>query len=603
VARTLPTRAEVDARFTWDASSVFADEAAWDSALETVLTRLPDLAEFKGHLGDSPDTLADWFDATERLQRLFGKLTVYSTMSYSVDVTNQVAVARTDRTRTAAAQLGAAMSFALPEMIAIGFPKLREWVATSNRLAHLGHYFDRLERLQGHVRSPEVEEILTQVSDPLASAVSAHSVLANADMKFPPAVGVEGAEEVAQGTIGALLTSPDPSIRRTAYESYADAHLALQNTMATSLAAGIKRDVFYGRARGYASSLHAALEPAFIPPEVFHNIIRAFRANVGTWHRYWRLRRTALGLEVLKPHDTRAPLQTFQLHVPYEQAVEWVAAGVAPLGEDYVRILRRGALEQRWVDLYPNKGKRMGAFSTGVPDTFPFIFMSYNDDIFAMSTLAHELGHSMHSHYARGTQPFVYSNYGLFQAEVASNMHQALTRRYLLDTQHDPEFQIAVLEEAMANFYRYFFIMPTLARLELELHERVERGGPITAAYLNDLTANLMGEVYGDEVDISGPDRDRAGSTWAQFHTHLYSNFYVYQYATGIAGAHHLANRVAAGDPGAAQAYIAFLESGGSMYPLDGLRLAGVDMSSTEPVDAAFAALADTVTRLEKLLS
>ena len=603
MARTLPTRAEVDARFTWDASSVFADEAAWDSTLETVLARLPDLTEFNGHLGDSPDTLADWFDATERLQRLFGKLTVYSTMSYSVDVTNQVAVARTDRTRTAAAHLGAAMSFALPEMIAIGFPKLREWVATSPRLAHLGHYFDRLERLQSHVRSPEVEEILTQVSDPLASAVSAHSVLANADMKFPPAVGVEGAEEVAQGTIGSLLTSPDPSIRRTAYESYADAHLALQNTMATSLAAGIKRDVFYARARGYASSLHAALEPAFIPLEVFHNIIQAFRANVGTWHRYWRLRRTALGLEVLKPHDTRAPLQTFQLHVPYEQAVEWVAAGVAPLGEDYVRILRRGALEQRWVDVYPNKGKRMGAFSTGVPDTFPFIFMSYNDDIFAMSTLAHELGHSMHSHFARGTQPFVYSNYGLFQAEVASNMHQALTRRYLLDTQNDPEFQIAVLEEAMANFYRYFFIMPTLARLELELHERVERGVPITAAYLNDLTANLMGEVYGDEVDISGPDRDRAGSTWAQFHTHLYSNFYVYQYATGIAGAHHLANRVAAGDPGAAGAYIAFLKSGGSMYPLDGLRLAGVDMSSTEPVEAAFAALADTVTRLENLLA
>jgi len=603
VARTLPTRAEVDARFTWDAASVFPDEPAWDSALETVLDRLPDLAEFKGHLGDSPDTLADWFDATESLQRLFGKLTVYSTMSYSVDVTNQAAVARTDRTRTVGAQLWAAMSFALPEMYAIGLPKLREWIGASPRLAHLGHYFDRLEKLESHVRSPEVEEVLIRASDPLASAVSAHSVLANADMKFQPAVGVEGAEEVAQGTIGVLLTSPDPAIRRTAYESYADAHLALQNTMATSLAAGIKRDVFYARARGYASSLHAALEPAFIPLEVFHNIIHAFRANVGTWHRYWRLRRRALGLDVLKAHDTRAPLQDFRLQVPYEQAVEWVAAGVAPLGEEYVRILRTGALEQRWVDVYPNKGKRMGAFSTGVPDTFPFIFMSYNDDIFAMSTLAHELGHSMHSHYARETQPFVYSNYGLFQAEVASNMHQALTRRYLLETQPDPEFQVAVLEEAMANFYRYFFIMPTLARLELELHERVERGGPITAAYLNDLTAELMGEVYGDEVEISGPDRDRAGSTWAQFHTHLYSNFYVYQYATGIAGAHHLANRVAAGDKGAAEAYIAFLKSGGSMYPLDGLRLAGVDMSSKAPVEAAFAALADTVTRLDKLLA
>ncbi|HJX20272.1 MAG TPA: M3 family metallopeptidase, partial [Steroidobacteraceae bacterium] len=368
------------------------------------------------------------------------------------------------------------------------------------------------------MRAPEVEEVLTQVSDPLASAISAHSVLANADMRFPSAVGAEGTEEVAQGTISALLSSPDPSIRRTAYESYADAHLALQNTMATSLAAGIKRDVFYARARRYSSSLHAALEPAFIPIEVFHNIIQAFRDNVGTWHRYWRLRRKALGLETLRAHDTRAPLHELGLEVPYEQAVEWVAAGVAPLGEEYVRTLRKGALEDRWVDIYPNKGKRMGAFSTGVTDTLPFIFMSYNDDIFAMSTLAHELGHSMHSHYSRGTQPFVYANYGLFQAEVASNMHQALTRQYLLNTQHDPNFQIAVLEEAMANFYRYFFIMPALARLELELHERVERGGPITAAYLNDLMADLMAEVYGDEVDISGRDRDRVGSTWAQFH-------------------------------------------------------------------------------------
>jgi oligoendopeptidase F len=592
----------VDERFTWDAESVFADEAAWEGAVETILARLPDLAEFKGHLGGSPDTLADWFDATERVQRLFGKVTVYTTMSYSVDVNDQAAVARTDRTRTAAAQLGAAMSFAMPEMIAIGFPKLREWVATSPRLAHLGHYVDRLEKLQSHVRSPEVEEVLTQVSDPLASAVSAHSVLANADMRFPPAVGVEGSEEVAQGTIGPLLTSPDPSIRRTAYESYADVHLALQNTMATSLAAGIKRDVFYARARGYASSLHAALEPAFIPLAVFHNIIQAFRDNVGTWHRYWRLRRRVSGQETLKAHDTRAPLQDFRLDVPYEQAVEWIASGVAPLGDEYVRVLRSGALEERWVDVYPNKGKRMGAFSTGVPDTRPFIFMSYNDDIFAMSTLAHELGHSMHSYYARSTQPFVYSNYGLFQAEVASNMHQSLTRRHLLATQSDPRFQVAVLEEAMANFYRYFFIMPTLARLELELHGRVERGIPITAAYLTDMMADLMAEVYGDEVDISGPDRDRAGSTWAQFHTHLYSNFYVYQYATGIAGAHHLASRVVAGEKGAAEAYVAFLKSGGSMYPLEGLKLAGVDMSSAEPVRAAFETLGQTVTGLEELL-
>src|SRR5437773_6281899 len=372
--------------------------------------------------------------------------------------------------------------------------------------------------------------------------------------------------------------------------------------MAASLAGGVKRDVFFARARGYASSLEAALEPSHISTEVIHNVVQTFRDNVGTWHRYWRIRREILGLEVLKPYDTRAQVSSTVLEVPYAQAVEWIAEGVAPLGDDYVAAMRRGASEDRWVDVYPNKGKRMGAFSTGAMDTPPFIFMSYNNDIYSMSTLAHELGHSMHSYHARRTQPYVYSNYGLFQAEVASNMHQALTRRHLLATKAEPAFQIAVIEEAMSNFYRYFFVMPSLARLELEIHERVERGGALTADYLNDLMADLMGEVYGKEVDISGADRDRAGSTWAQFHTHLYSNFYVYQYATGIAGAHHLAERVAARAPGAADSYIAFLRSAGSMYPLEGLRMAGVDMSSPEPVQAAFATMADYVGRLEKLL-
>ena len=290
------------------------------------------------------------------------------------------------------------------------------------------------------------------------------------------------------------------------------------------------------------------------------------------------------------------------MRVTYEQAVDWIAEGVKPFGDEYVEVLRRGALEERWVDIYPNKGKRMGAFSTGVPGTFPFIFMSYNDDIYSMSTLAHELGHSMHSYYTRKTQPFVYSGYGLFQAEVASNMHQALTRRHLFATNKDPEFQIAVIEEAMSNFYRYFFIMPSLARFELEIHEHVEAGGALTANYLNNLMADLISEVHGSEVEVSDEDRDRLGSTWSQFHTHLYSNFYVYQYATGIAGANHLAARVAAGDRGAVDAYLAFLKSGGSMYPLEGLKLAGVDMTSPEPVASAFKVLAEMVDRLEELV-
>ena len=603
MTETLAARSQVDKRFTWDSESVFADEAGWEHAVEEILSRLPDLEEFKGHLGDSPATLADWFDANERAHRLMAKVMVYTTMSYSVDVADQAAAARSDRARSVAAQLGAASSFAVPEMLKIGLPQLREWVGTEPRLAHLGHYFDRLEKLQKRIRSAEVEELLTQVSDPLATALSVHSVLANTDLKFAPAVGADGElHEVAQGTIASLMTNADREVRRTAFESYADEHLRMQHAMAASLAGGVKRDVFFARARGYASSLEAALEPSHIPVEVFQNVIQTFRDNVGTWHRYWHIRRQALGVEVLKPYDTRAQLSPTALEVPFAEAVEWIAQGVAPLGQEYVDVMRRGALEDRWVDVYPNKGKRMGAFSTGAMDTRPFIFMSYNGDVYSMSTLAHELGHSMHSYLARRTQPYVYTNYGLFQAEVASNMHQALTRRHLLATRTEPEFQIALIEEAMSNFYRYFFIMPSLARLELEIHERVERGAALTADYLNNLMADLMLEVYGSEVDLNDRDRERIGSTWAQFHTHLYSNFYVYQYATGIAAADHLVERVASGDAKAVQSYLAFLKSAGSMYPLEGLRMAGVDMTSREPVEAAFATLASMVDRLEKLI-
>lgn len=592
----------MDWSFTWNAGSVFPDQAGWEQAVNTVLAWLPDLEEFKGHLGDSPDSLADWFDANERARRLMAKVIVYSTMSYSVDVADQAAAVRVDRSRSVAAQLGAAAAFAVPEMLAIGLPKLREWVKTSPRLANLGHYFDVLERLEKRIRSAEVEELLSQVADPLATALSVHSVLANTDLKFAPAVGKDGElHEVAQGTIANLLTNPDRDVRRTAFESYADEHLRMRHAMATSISGAVKRDVFFARARGHASSLEAALEPSHIPTEVFHNVVKTFRDNVSTWHRYWRIRRQALGLEVLKPYDLRAQLSSHTMTVRFEEAVDWISEGVAPLGEEYVATMRKGALHDRWVDVYPNKGKRMGAFSTGSMDTMPFIFMSYNDDIFSMSTLAHELGHSMHSHLAWHTQPYVYANYGLFQAEVASNMHQALTRRHLLATRTDPAFQIAVIEEAMSNFYRYFFIMPSLARLELAMHEHVERGGAITAEYLTNLMAELLLEVYGSEVDVSDRDRDRIGSTWAQFHTHLYSNFYVYQYATGIAAADHLVQRVAAGDHKAVESYLAFLRSASSMYPLDGLRMAGVDMTSPEPVEAAFATLASMVDRLEQL--
>ncbi|PIV26843.1 MAG: oligoendopeptidase F, partial [Anaerolineae bacterium CG03_land_8_20_14_0_80_58_20] len=320
--------------------------------------------------------------------------------------------------------------------------------------------------------------------------------------------------------------------------------------------------------------------------------------NLPTWHRYFEIRRKALGLETLEPYDIWAPLVPTHPKVPFHQAVEWIAEGLLPMGRDYVGILRNGALEERWVDVYPNKGKRSGAFSWGAPGTHPFIMMSYTDEVFSVSTLAHELGHSMHSYLTWQNQPLVYADYSLFVAEVASNFHQAMVRDHLLKTNPDKNFRIAVIEEAMSNFYRYFFVMPTLARFELETHTRVENGQPLTADTMIKLMADLFTEGYGGKVNVR---REHVGMTWARF-GHLFSDYYVYAYATGVAGAHALAKRVLNGEPNAVENYLGFLKAGCSDYPLDVLKRAGVDLTTPAPVDEAFAVMSDYVDRLEKLL-
>lgn len=603
MAERLPARSEVPSQFTWDAASVFASDAEWEREFSAVEARLPDVEEFRGRLTASPAMLADWFALKESVSRSMARLHVYALMFSSVDSADQAAAARADRIRSLTSRADAAMSFAEPELLAVEASRLRQWTLEEPRLAHLGHHFEVLERRRAHVRSAEVEEVIGQASDPLGTALTIHGLLANADLDFDPAIGSDGGQhEVAQGTISRLLGSPDREIRRTAWENYADGHLKVRNTMAACIATGVKRDVFVMRARRYQSSLQAALEPSHIPVEVFHNMLAAFEKSFPTWQKYWRIRRQALKLGELYVHDTRAPLTPDELKVDFSTAVEWILEGTEPLGEEYNEALRAGVLEQRWVDVYPNRGKRMGAFSTGAADTHPFIFMSYNDDIFSMSTLAHEIGHSMHSYYSRRNQPFVYARYGLFVAEVASNFHQALVRAHLLRTNPDPRFEIAIIEEAMANFHRYFFTMPSLARFELEVHERVERGEALNADAMIELMAALLLQVYGDEVTLRSGDRERLGSTWAQFHTHLYSNFYVYQYATGIAGANWLAQKVVAGEAGAADRYLQFIKSGASLYPLEALQLAGVDMAKPEPMERAFEAMGAMVDRLGQLV-
>jgi oligoendopeptidase F len=378
-----------------------------------------------------------------------------------------------------------------------------------------------------------------------------------------------------------------------------DRHLEFKNALASNLTTSIKVNVFNTRARKHDSSLAASLFDHNVPVEVFHNLIGTFKRHLPVWHRYFEIRRKALGQRDVSYYDMWAPLAKKKVKLSFEQSVDMICQGLAPLGREYTDTVRQGCLKQRWVDYAPNKGKMNGAFSYGAPGTYPFIMMSFTGDVPSMSTLAHELGHSMHSHLTWKHQPLAYADYSLFVAEVASNFNQAMVRGHLLKTSQDAALQIALIEEAMSNFFRYFFQMPTLARFELETHERIEKGDSLTAESMIELMADLFTEGFGPKVKI---DRPRVGMVWSTF-SHLFSDYYVYQYATGIAGAHALSGRILRGEKNAAEAYLGFLKAGSSGYALDVLKKAGVDLATSKPVEETFAVMEGYVDRLEKLLA
>ncbi len=593
-----PPRSELPVERTWDAESVFASIAVWESALEAVLTDLPGLEALAGRLAEGPEVTLEALGRRDDLRRRVLRVYVYPYLEYAVDTTDEGAVARLGRAQTAYARVLAAASFIEPELLAVGRERLAEWAGTHSAFAPFAHYLDDLYRRGEHVRSPEVEELLGRLVDAHEGVSSIYSGLVDSDLSFADAQASSGeASEVTQGSIHALLANPDRELRRSAWESYADGYRSVRSALAATYATAIKQNVFSSSARRHASTRAAALHEPNIPLEVFDNLLAVFERNLSTWHRYWRVRAALLGIDDVHTYDLWAPLGADPPELAYEQCVEWICESLAPLGDEYVATVRRGCLEERWVDVYPNQGKTGGAFSAGVPGTRPFIVMSFDGTAVGLGTLAHELGHSMHSYLTWQTQPEISSHYPLFLAEVASNCHQALLRPYLLGALDDRELQLAVLDEALATFHRYFFVMPTLARIEREMHEHVEAGEGLTAELLGERTADLFAEAYGPGVVV---DRERDGITWAQF-GHLYSPFYVYQYATGISGAHALARGVLDGEPGAVERYLDFLRAGGSAYPLDILRTAGVDLASPEPVEETFAVLALLVDRLESL--
>ncbi|MCS7068142.1 MAG: oligoendopeptidase F [Meiothermus sp.] len=604
--RTLPKRSDLPKEQTWNLEAFFASEAEWRAALLEAARAVAEVRPFAGRLAESAATLRTALQTYETRMLQAMKVFQYASLQLATDGTNPAFTRMVGEARAVVTQLAAAGAYLEPELLRIPAETLEAFMQAEPALRVYRHYLEALKTRQLHILSEEVEAVLASAADPLSAHAATAYAATNADMQFRPVEHQGEPLAVSHSTIGELLVHESPEVRKAAWASYADGHLAFKNTLAATLQGSIKSFAFQARTRGYPSSLEMALAVSRtcgdnIPRAVYDNLLAIFQAHLPTWHRFWRIRKKALGGRLhsydVPIYDAPAPLVPSP-KISFWEAAETICRGMEPLGPEYVEPMRRGLFEERWVDWGQNQGKRAGAFSSGLKGTFPYILMSWSDDLFSLSTLAHELGHSMHSYFTRQTQPIIYARYSLFVAEVASNFNQALVRARLLREAQTPEQKLAVLEEAFANFHRYLFVMPTLARFELELYTRIEQGGALTAPYLMERLAELFAEGYGGQVEL---DRERLGAGWMHF-SHLYSPFYVYQYATGIAAANALAQDVLEQGEPAARRYLDFLKAGDSVYPLEALKIAGIDMHSPEPVERGFGVLKSMVDELEKLV-
>ena len=467
----------------WSGKKVFPTWADWQKEFDETKEEIKAVGKFSGKLMDDPKHLIELLGLYQTLNIKAGRLGSFARFAATIDGTDGEAKSAVGQSMSLMAEYSAIGAYAEPEMLAEA-DKLVEWGKTVPELQIYAHYFDNLIRQQAHQRSAEVEEVLSMLDDPFGAVGQVFTELVNTDLQFADAEDVEGNHYIIkQSTLESSLESADRERRRSGWQNYYDGYLSMQNTLAANYIAYIKQQVFLAKVRGYDSVLEMRLAPFNVPLEMFHNLIDTFTKNLPTWHRYWDIKRRALGLDEIKPFDIWAPVGSSSPKVPYPQAIDWISEAMKPLGEEYVSTLRHGSLEGRWVDWAPNIEKRQGAASWrryGMPS---WIFMSYNDSLFSMSTLSHELGHSLHTYLASENQLEVYFGFGSLSstvAETASNFNQAMTRAYLRETKaDDDDFMLGMVEEAMDNFHRYFFIMPTLARFELEVFTRAEQGKPL----------------------------------------------------------------------------------------------------------------------------
>jgi oligoendopeptidase F len=596
--QTLTKRSDIAKEHTWDLESIFRTNDDWENSFKRLQQSLPELEALKGTLAQSGQALFAVLQKRDGLFEELETLYVYTSMRKDEDTTNSTYLGMFDRAMQLYVHATTVISYIEPEILALPQATLDRFVRETPGLSLYGQQLDDMNRNRPHVRSSEVEAVLAAAGEISEVPDAIFTMIDNADLKLPQIKNEKGEEvQLTQGNYLVYIRSTDRSVRKEAFEGMQGTFLKQRNTIAATLSGQVKGNIFFTRQRGFSSSRERALARYNIPVSVYDNLVETVGEHIQLLNRYMKLRKRLLQLDELHMYDLYVPIvKETAGEISFSEASDTVVTALAPLGENYTSTLKQ-AFKERWIDVYETPGKRGGAYSGGGYKTRPFILLNFQNRRDSMYTLAHELGHSMHSYFTRSYQPFQYGDYTIFVAEVASTLNEGLLTEYLLRTTDDPTERLAILNHSLEDLRGTLFRQTMFAEYEQQIHSQAEQGQPLTADTLSAMYRSINEKYYGGQAFID----ELIDIEWARI-PHFYYNFYVYQYATGISAASALVQQILQEGKPAVDRYLKFLSSGSSDYSIELLKKAGVDMTSPEPVRQALQLFDSHLTQMEELL-
>ncbi|HBF4284268.1 oligoendopeptidase F [Clostridioides difficile] len=590
-------RSTIEEKYKWKIDKMYSSKEEIEKDISKVKNLIQEVKEYKGKLSESKENLYKVLNISENASRIVQNLYVYTHMKQHEDTRINDNQGRATKTEMLSTDLGVATSYIVPEILAIEENKLSEYLK-DEKLSFYTKYIKDILRDKPHTLSEREEEILAATSELSTIPENVYDMLAYADMEFPEIEDEEGNKvKLSHSNYSLFIKSKNSRVRKDAFEGEFSTYEKYKNTFASTLYGGIKSEIFYAKTRKYNSAIEASLFSDDVSLDVYNNLISAIDKSIPNLNKYVELKKKFLGLNEIHMYDLYVPLtDKFDMDIPYDKAQDIILEALKPLGEEYLKVIK-SAFDEGWIDVYDNEGKKGGAYSWGSYDSHPYILMSYKNDLNSLFTLIHELGHSVHSHYSRTSQPFLYSDYKIFVAEVASTLNELLLINYLLENSKSKDETIYLLNYYLEQFRTTVHRQTMFAEFEKIVHQRVESGEPLTADEFTNIYYKLNEKYYGKSAIVD----KQIGIEWARI-PHFYSNFYVYKYATGFSAASALSQQILSEGSIAVDRYINFLKSGGAEYPLEQLKSAGVDMTKKESIEEALNVFAELVNKLEKEL-